>query len=319
MSFSSVTKNELSKIYPPDICCKIAELAALTRSIGTISIYGHQRMSLSFITENASVARLIFKLIKDIFGITSEVMVKRNSHFKKSLSYLILIPEKSYAETILKVVKILNNGEDGIKLNYGIDKDIIKYKCCKRAYLRGVFLGGGSLSDPEKGYHLEFITQNIAHAKDLKGLINSYHLHSKIIARKNNYVVYLKEGENIVDILNIIGAHKSLLNFENIRVFKDMRNKVNRLVNCETANLTKTINASIRQIENIDYIKQTVGLNNLPDSLKEIAEIRLKYPDISLKELGQMLVPPVGKSGVNHRLRKIEEIALKIKERRLKS
>jgi Sporulation Regulator WhiA C terminal domain. len=164
---------------------------------------------------------------------------------------------------------------------------------------------------------MEFITHNIDHAKDLSKLINNYHLHSKIIARKNNYVVYLKEGEQIVDVLNIMGAHNSLLNLENIRVYKDIRNNVNRLVNCETANLTKTINASLRQIENINYIKDSVGLNYLPDNLKEIAIKRLKYPDISLKELGQMLDPPVGKSGVNHRLRKIEEIVSKLKERRV--
>jgi len=317
MSFSSITKNELSRIYPEERCCKLAELAALIRTIGVISIYGHQRISLSLVTENASVARLVFKVLKDIFNVVAEVMVRRNSQLKKSLSYLILVSDKTAAENILKEVGFIKHDNEGIKLNYGIEKSLISKKCCKKAYIRGAFLGGGSISDPEKGYHMEFITHNIDHAKDLSKLINNYHLHSKIIARKNNYVVYLKEGEQIVDVLNIMGAHNSLLNLENIRVYKDIRNNVNRLVNCETANLTKTINASLRQIENINYIKDNVGLNYLPDSLKEIAEKRLKYPDISLKELGQMLDPPVGKSGVNHRLRKIEEIVSKLKERRV--
>lgn len=318
MSFSSITKNELARIYPEDLKCRIAELAALIRMIGTISIYGNKKMSLSLVTENASVARLVFKLIKDVFDVTAEAMVRRSGHLKKALSYLVLVADREDAEMILKKAGILKYDENNnIKLNYGIEKNLIEGSSSKRAYLRGAFLGGGSVSDPEKTYHLEFITHSIEHGKDLSKLINSYHLHSKVIARKNNYVVYLKEGEQIVDVLNIIGAHNSLLNLENIRVYKEMRNNVNRLVNCETANLTKTINASLRQVENINYIKETVGLDYLPKNLKEIAQMRINYPDLSLKELGQMLVPPVGKSGVNHRLRKIEEITEKLKERRV--
>lgn len=317
MSFSSITKNELSRIYPENECCKIAELASLIRTIGTISIYGHHRVSLSLTTENASTARLIFRLIKDLYGITTEVMVRRNSHLKKALNYLIIVSDKTSAEKILLDTKLLEYSDEGISVNYGIKGILVKNKCCKRAYIRGAFLGGGSISDPEKAYHLEFVTHSMDHAKDLSRLINYYHLHSKIIARKNNFVVYLKEGEQIVDVLNIMGAHSSLLNLENIRVYKDIRNRVNRLVNCETANLTKTINASLRQVENINYIKESVGLDYLPNNLKEVAEKRLNYPDVSLKELGQMLDPPVGKSGVNHRLRKIEEIVSKLKERRV--
>lgn len=317
MSFSSATKDELARIYPEDEESKIAELAALIRMIGTISIYGNMKMSLSLTTENASVARLVFKLIKDLFGITPETMVRRSRYLKKNLSYLIFIPNRENAEMILNRVGILNYENGHVKLSYGIDKKIVKSIKAKKAYLRGAFLGGGSISNPEKAYHMEFITHNVEHGKDLSKLINSFHLNSKVIARKNNYVVYLKEGEQIVDVLNIIGAHSSLLNLENIRVYKEMRNNVNRIVNCETANLTKTINASLRQVESINYIKDSVGLDYLPPSLKEIAELRINYPDLSLKELGQMLVPPVGKSGVNHRLRKIEEISKKLKERRV--
>ncbi|MDP9750486.1 DNA-binding protein WhiA [Thermoanaerobacter pentosaceus] len=317
MSFSSNTKDELAKIYPEDKESKIAELAALIRTIGSVSIYGNGKISLTFTTENASVARLVFKLIKDLFGIIPETMVRRGRYLKKTLSYLIFVPDTKIAEEILGKVKILNYEKGHIKLNYGIDKKIVKNTKAKKAYLRGAFLGGGSISDPEKAYHMEFITHNLEHGKDLSKLINSFDLNSKVIARKNSYVVYLKEGEQIVDVLNIIGAHSALLNLENIRVYKEMRNNVNRIVNCETANLTKTINASLRQIESINYIKETVGLDYLPPNLKEVAELRINYPDLSLKELGQMLVPPVGKSGVNHRLRKIEEISNKLKERRV--
>ncbi|HOO13287.1 MAG TPA: DNA-binding protein WhiA, partial [Bacillota bacterium] len=145
--------------------------------------------------------------------------------------------------------------------------------------------------------------------EDLKELINGFGLNSKIVERKGSFVVYVKEGEQIVDLLNIMGAYSALLKFENTRIYKDMRNNVNRIVNCETANLTKIINASVKQIENIEYIRDTVGLGSLPPNLREIAELRLNYPDASLKELGQMLTPPLGKSGINHRLRRIEELA----------
>ncbi|MGB9678465.1 MAG: DNA-binding protein WhiA [Thermoanaerobacteraceae bacterium] len=317
MSFSAITKNELARIYPEDEESKIAELSAIIRMIGTVSIYGKSRMSLSLTTENAPVARLTFKLIKDIFNVSPETMVRRNSHLKKTLSYLIFIIDTNATELILKRIGILKTLKGNLILDYGIDKKLIANTYSKRSYLRGAFLGGGSLSDPEKSYHLEFVTHNLEHGEDLSKLINSFNLNSKVIARKNNYVVYLKEGEQIVDILNIIGAHNSLLNLENIRVYKEMRNNVNRVVNCETANLTKTINASLRQIDNINFIKDSVGLAYLPPNLREIAELRINYPDLSLKELGQMLVPPVGKSGVNHRLRKIEEITEKLKERRV--
>ncbi|NMB28168.1 MAG: DNA-binding protein WhiA, partial [Tissierellia bacterium] len=165
----------------------------------------------------------------------------------------------------------------------------------------------------------EFVTNREEHGEDLSNIINSFNLNSKIVIRKENHVVYLKEGEQIADILNIIGAHQSLLKFEDIRIFKDMRNNINRLVNCETANLGKTINASLRQVENIQYIDNRIGIEKLPKNLQEIALLRLKYREASLKELGKMLEPPVGKSGVNHRLRRIDEIAEDLKGKENKS
>ncbi|MGL5694944.1 MAG: DNA-binding protein WhiA, partial [Peptostreptococcaceae bacterium] len=182
------------------------------------------------------------------------------------------------------------------------------------AFLRGAFLGGGSISDPEKNYHMEFVTNNEDFANSLKDLINSLGFNSKIVSRKNNYVVYLKESEQISDLLSIIGAHHALLSLQNTKILKEMRNNVNRIVNCETANLSKTVNAAVRQVENIRFIQQTIGINSLPENLQEIAVIREEYEDMTLKELGEMLNPPIGKSGVNHRLRKIEEIANKLRE-----
>jgi hypothetical protein len=316
MSFSSKTKNELSRLEIKDNCCLKAELAALVRMNGTLQISGLDRMKIKFSTENAAIARRIFSLLKLHYNINTEVRVRRNSKLKKNNSYLIVIRDTNKSKKFLEEVGILEKDGELFRINYRIPKNMVKKRCCKRAYIRGAFLGGGSISDPEKTYHLEFVNHNQEHSKDLSRLINSFGLNSKIIARKDNYVVYIKEGEQIVDLLNIMGAHTSLLQLENIRVLKEMRNNINRIVNCETANLSKTINAAIRQIKNIEYIDKVMGIENLPPNLVDIARLRLIYREASLKELGQMLSTPVGKSGVNHRLRKIEEIAERLKKER---
>ena len=186
---------------------------------------------------------------------------------------------------------------------------LLEADCCRRSYLRGAFLAAGSMSDPEKGYHLEIVCHGTEEAERCLSLLAAYGLKGRRVARKTMTVVYLKEGDEIVDVLNLMGAHHALLEFENIRVLKDMRNKVNRRVNCEAANLGKTASAALRQIEAIEKIDQTVGLSSLPASLREIAEVRRDNPDFSLQELGEALRPPVGKSGVNHRLRRLMEIA----------
>lgn len=310
MSFSSITKNELSRIPVEDKCCEIAELAALVRMNGLIQISGKGKISLRFSTENAAIARRIFSLLKGLYNIDIEVMVRKNKQLKKNNNYLIVVNSTEYTRKIFNDVGIFNTEKSRIfRINYSIPESVIKNRCCKRSYIRAAFLGGGSISNPEKTYHLEFVTSSEEHAKDLSKLINSFGLNSKIVLRKENYVVYIKEGEHIVDLLNIMGAHSALLRLEDIRVLKEVRNNINRLVNCETANLEKTIDASLRQIENIEYIDSMIGLNKLPKSLVDLAYLRLKHRDASLKDLGTMLDPQVGKSGVNHRFRKIEEIA----------
>lgn len=314
MSFSQKTKNELSKLPIEDSCCSLAELSALVRMCGTIQISGSKKINLKFSTENASIARRIFSILKKGYNSDIEVMVRRNRQLKKNNNYLIAIGESHISKKILLDVGFIKEKEMNIfNPDYKIDKNIIVKRCCKRAYIRGSFLGGGSISNPEKTYHLEMVTNNIDHAKDLSEIINSFHLNSKIVLRKDNYIVYLKEGEHIVDMLNIMGAYQALLKLEDVRVLKDVRNNINRIVNCETANLGKTIGASLRQIHDIELIEESMGLIKLPKNLKEIAELRLKNPDSSLKELGTMLESPVGKSGVNHRFRKIAEIAKKLR------
>ena len=186
--------------------------------------------------------------------------------------------------------------------------------CCKRAFIRGVFLAVGSVSDPEKGYHLEFVCEEEEQARFLRNVIATFDIEMKILERKEHYVLYVKDGASIVDLLNVMEAHIALLELENLRIIKEMRNTVNRRVNCETANINKTVNAAAKQVEDIMYIEKECGLVNLPDTLYEMARVRLENPDATLKELGEMLIPPVGKSGVNHRLRKISEYADKLRD-----
>ncbi len=313
MSFSSNTKSELARIFPKNNCCKLAELSALIRMSGTLQLTGSRKINLKLSTENASTARKTFRYIKDLFQINTHVGVRKNSRLKKNNYYILVITSSMGSNIIMEKVGILDTCDNTFNITHKIPRKLLVNNCCKRAYIRGAFLGGGSISAPQKTYHLEFVTNSADHSEDLKNLINEFGLNSKIVIRKGSYVIYIKEGDQVVDLLNIIGAHKALLDLENIRIYKQIRNDINRIVNCETANLTKTVNASVRQIRNIEYIDNTIGVHELPKNLREVAEIRLKNRNASLKELGQMLNPPIGKSGVNHRMRKIEEIAKKIK------
>ncbi len=308
MSFSSTVKNEVCRQPIEKNCCLLAELAALVRSTGVVTIKGHDHVQLVFSTENAAVARRIYSLLKKKYGVSASVSVSRGKKLKRANSYRVQLQET--VKVILSdVMMVAEAGFNPYQLNHAIPIDLLESDCCKRAYIKGVFLGCGSLSDPEKGYHLEFVNHNDSHAKTFSKLLTHYHLTAKIIVRKGYHVVYLKESEQIVDVLNIIGAYNSLLQVENIRIVKEMRNNINRVINCETANLSKTVDASMRQIEHINRLQQFSDLNRLPKPLLDVALLRLDHPDASLKEIGEMLSPPIGKSGVNHRFKKIEQIA----------
>ncbi|MBL4936288.1 DNA-binding protein WhiA [Clostridium sp. YIM B02515] len=314
MSFSAKVKSEVCRIGELTRNEAKAELSAVMKVSGTLSLGGNKQLSFRVTTENPSIARRVFKLLKQYFNVHTKLLVKKSNSFKKNNIYMVVITEEMGVRSILKEMGVLSSDEGIISLDYGIPKEVKEDEECKKAYIRGTFLGGGSISNPEKNYHLEFVTHNTDYAEDFSRLINTYGLSSKVIQRKGSYIVYLKEGEQIVDLLNIIGAHSSLLELENVRIMKEMRNNVNRLVNCETANLSKTVNAAIRQVESIRLIQKEIGFQRLPKNLRDIAELRLAYPDESLKELGEFLNPPVGKSGVNHRLRKIEKIAEELRK-----
>ena len=305
MSFSTEVKNELARITGERSCCDAAELAALIRMGGAMSIGGNANLGINFSSENAAVTRRALGLIKGYANIKTEVVVTRGRRLKKNNTYHVRVIPSPGVNKLLETLGIMRDGG----LNVQSDKAILRKVCCRRAYLRGAFLGAGSVNRPEGSYHLELVTGNAELAKSLVRVMKSLDLPGRMTDRKDDYIVYLKDGNAITAFLQIIGAHGALLTFENVRVVKDMRNQVNRLVNCETANLQKTVNAAVRQVESIQVIAETVGLDKLTPPLREVAEARLAYPESTLSELVEVLEGRIGKSGINHRLRKLGEIA----------
>lgn len=315
MSFSFNVKKELTCIPLGARHCMIAELAAMIVMAGEIK-YENSAFSIKFQTENAAIARKYFTITKKAFNINTEIVLKTSKKFHKKQTYVLVTKDSEQARKILVATTLLKQVEGHFIVRDHVDLAIIQSTCCKRAYLRGAFLGAGSVSDPEKGYHLEFVNPTEKHALFLKDMMISLEMEPKVVERKGNYVLYLKEGTQIVDLLNIMGAHIALMELENVRIVKEVRNNVNRIVNCETANLKKTVSAAVRQMQDIEYVQNTIGISSLPENLQQVAIYRLEYPSSSLKELGELLSPPVGKSGVNHRLKKISEIAEHIRETR---
>lgn len=314
MSFSTETKNELTRIISENEENNVAELAALIRLAGSIQIAGYRKLNLKITTELSSIARKIFKLLKQNFGINTTISVNKNQMLKRNNSYVLMVTSEMGADKLLRDLGILDKEDTFYPLNV-VPRKLLKNEEDIKSYIRGAFLGGGSISDPGKTYHMEFVTNNEEYANSLKDLINEIGFNCKVVQRKSNQVVYLKESEQISDLLSIIGAHNALLSLQNTKVVKAMRNNVNRIVNCETANLSKTVNAAVRQMENINYIEKHMGIHNLPENLQQIARARIEYEDMTLKELGEMIDPPISKSGVNHRLRKLEEIAESLKSK----
>lgn len=309
MSFSTQTKEELARMPADKASCELAELAALVRMDGELQQSVRPPYVLNVMTENATVARKVYRLAKAVLQRPVDIVVRRKLQLRKNNVYIVRIHLQGFMD--LHQLGLLD--QQGRRIT-GVAKELIKHRQEQKAYLRGAFLAGGSINNPEGTYHLEMMSDDLSHAKALCRLLNKFDLGAKVSDRKNRYVVYLKESEHIVEFLALIGAHHALLEFENIRVVKEMRNQVNRLVNCETANLNKTVDAALRQVENIRFLKDNNELGILSQPLREIAELRLEYPDASLKELGEMLSPTVGKSGVNHRMRKIDEYAEEIRK-----
>ena len=314
MSFSSSVKDELSRQMPGARHCQIAETAAILSLCGRVKISASDHFWIEIHTENVAVARKYFTLLKKTFNIRTDVSIRSGINPGRSRTYIVAVREHEEALKVLQAVKLINSqGEIGENLSL-IRNVVLQNACCRRAFIRGAFLAAGSISAPEKFYHFEIVCPTEPKAEQLKNIIATFDIEAKIVPRKKYYVVYIKEGSQIVDILNVMEAPVALMELENIRIVKEMRGSVNRQVNCETANINKTVSAAVKQIEDIRFIQSVAGLSGLPESLQEMARIRLERPEATLKELGEALEPPVGKSGVNHRLRKLSLVAEELRQ-----
>jgi cell division protein WhiA len=304
VSFTAEVKDELSRIEPKRPCCLKAELAALVRIEGTLHISGPGRYRLEIATETAPVARAVIKLLHGVYSLKTELTVRR-SVLHKTNNYLITVPTQPKLPAALSELGIL--GDDGFSL--GIDPGLVKRDCCAISYLRGAFLGGGFVADPHGDFHFELTAETEQLAEDLVGLMARFDIEARLAKRRGTFAVYLKGAEPIVTFLALVGAHRALLRTEDVRIVKSLRNDVNRLVNAEIANQQKASDAAISQIEAINALASGPGLDNLPPALRELAELRLANPEVSLRELGELADPPLTKSAVYHRVRRIEELA----------
>jgi DNA-binding protein WhiA len=317
MSFSGKVKEELSKQLSSARHCQIAETAAILSMSGQVLAKGNGEFEIYVYTENLSVARKFFFLIRKGFQVVPEVSV-RAAGTARNRMYLLAIREPEAALRILQAAKFpqieKDWQEDAHPEGMEISPLLVQNACCRRAFIRGAYLAGGSMSDPKKSYHFEIVCLDRKKAEQLREMLLSFQIEAGIVERKKYYVLYVKEAEEISEVLNVMEAHVSMMEFENIRIMKELRSRVNRKVNCEAANIHKTVSAAAGQLADIRYIAEHEGLDTLPDNLAQIAQTRLDYPDATLKELGDLLDPPVGKSGVNHRLRKLKELADRLRE-----
>lgn len=311
MSYASEVKKELTQLEVHREHAK-AELAALIRMNGTVGLVD-KKFILNVQTENAAIARRIYVLLKDHFDVESELLVRRKMKLKKNNVYIVRL--KHGTKEVLSDLSIM----EGMSFHSHVSDEVMMNTQKVKSYLRGSFLAGGSVNNPETSrYHLEIHSSYEEHNDDICQMMNQFDMNARTLERRNGYITYLKEAEKIADFLALIGATSGMLKFEDVRIIRDMRNSVNRLVNCENANLNKTIDAASKQIESIKFIDEMIGLDKIPTKLREIALVRLEYPEVTLKELGEMIPSgTISKSGINHRLRKLNEMAenLRTKER----
>lgn len=299
MSFSTDVKEELLKVIPHEQHCRLAEASALIKYYGEVIYKPELQIKLS--TDNQIALKKCAVLLSKEFDIDASIF---NDSIDKPKSYMLLNNSNANIKEIVR------------KLSLQDPMALIKRDCCKRAYLRGAFIASGFIGDPNGNYHFEIVTDALDYAKLLAFLFRGFDIEAKQSVRKKRYVSYLKDVESILDVLNVLGAPKAMMELMNARIVKDVRNDINRRNNCDMANISKAVNAASKQIEDIMLIHNTVGLDSLPSSLCEIAKLRVEHPESSLTELGTYLDPPVGKSGVNHRLRKISEYAADLRNER---
>jgi hypothetical protein len=303
MSFSDKVKNEVIREKNVNDCCHLAELSAIIKVEGSLEIINNG-LALKMVSQRAVVARELYKLLKEKYNFNTEIKVGKRSSFNKDNYYIIkLLPQDGIKELLVECGLI----DSGYKISYSIKKGFLDTSCCRRSYLKGLFLASGMIAHPKSEYHLEFFVKYEEYVKELESLFSLFEIVVKERERNGDYSIYVKRADDIIKILNLIGANSAQLKFENIRVMKEVKNDVNRKVNLETANLSRTAIAAKDQLEDIEIIDRFKGLNKISKSLRETAYLRRDNPYASLKELGEIL--GLSKSGVNHRFRRIRKIA----------
>jgi len=308
MSFSTDVRNELARIIPEKTCCQKAELSALLMLRADLVANPNGELCLTSTVENAIPARKIYRLLKEAYGLSSSVRIQEKKRFKKSRLYVVETSmDKLNGEGCVQELGLIDKG-----WKRQVNWNLVSKNCCKRAYLRGIFIGRGFINRPEGNYHLEMVLNDSRLISDVQKIMRKLEVQARVSERKNSLLLYIKESEKIVDFLRIVEASKALLDFENVRIVKSMRNQVNRQVNCETANLAKTVDASVRQVEMIERLLHKIGVKGLPPNLRELAILRIDHPDSTFKEMGIMLDPPLTKSGVAYRMKKLEGFAATI-------
>ena len=302
MSFSADVKNEIIKSFEGNRKQNLSFVLGMLCFGGRL-IKNDNRTKLRFTTENPKIARKLYTLIKNEFSIVAKLTIHKTS---KNIMYIVAIDDEKYIEELFYITGLLKRGESiNSFISFRISSSVMENVTYKKAFIMGAFLGGGSVSDPQKNNHLEFVTSHYKLSCDFQKLLNSCDFSPKIVIRKSNYVLYFKTGSEVTDMLVMLDTFDSLMEYHNVKIMKDMRNNINRKTNCDNANLNKTVEASLIQVRAIEKLKRLGVYDNLPLQLKEIADLRLEYREMSLQELGSMLSSPIGKSGVNHRLRKL--------------
>ncbi len=297
---------------PKKKCCILAEIGGFVRSCGVINPLGQGRIRLVMPSENSAAVRRYKLLFKEYFSVDADIVIKQANAMRRARRLALVLDDNNdqKAEIILRELGILVYSRGMSRFAEDINEQLIKTKCCRKAYLRGAFLGAGTMTDPDKGYHIEFVCANQDFAFSLKKILNSFvGINSKIFERNDKFVVYIKEAEQVGDILNLLGAHQQFFIFQDVRMTKEIRNATNRISNCDSANTDRIVDAAQKQIAAIRKIEERGGLDYLPPKLRDVAELRLEYPHAGLAELAGMIKPPLSKSGLNNRINKILKIA----------
>ncbi len=305
MSFAAEVKEELAHVEPVCSHCEKATLAALVRIEGTLYLGGPDRQRLEVATDVGNVARLFIKLVHGIYRLETDLTVRR-SVLHKTPNYLIEVPHQPRLADALADLGVLSP-EGGLEL--GIRPQLVEKQCCAAAYLRGAFLGSGFIASPRGDFHFEITVATARLAGDLVALMAEKGIHAKVMQRRSSYMVYLKSGSAILEFLAFVGAHRCALEMENERVIKSVRNDVNRLTNAEIANQAKSSSAAVDQLVAIRTVLDAYGIDGVPPALRDFIRLRVAYPNASLKELGDRANPPLSKSAVYHRVRRIEQMA----------